>query len=173
MKKIILFLILTVFCFAQRVEIIKQGCNARNIWIPASNSKPITTLTPGSKYNVVASHSDYVKVEIMEGSMHTTKIGYMWTTALNIDNKPISTFTPDMEGKLATVTGAGCAPDGWKGCWLRKKPFKSAETEFAKIKAGAKVKILGHVITYCLLQGTSESNFKQLWVYEPYTKKVE
>jgi len=153
-KMMIIVVILCSVLAAQSLTVTRKGgCSVRDYWVPHPQSAPVCAVNEGATFEIVETHSDWVKVRVEAGSIHTNKVGWMWTGALQL------------EGDTAIVTGAGSCEGDWKGIWLRKGPVKSSKTELAKVKDGADVIILERKVTWYKIQGTPESGFKFKWVY--------
>lgn len=137
MKKfIILFVLVSASLMAKTIEIKSDGAVVYDSekWREA---KKIGSVAKGTKHQVVAEYGDWVKVEVVSGSMHAGKTGYFCA------------FEEFVDLKTCVVVN--------KGLTLRSSPRRNdngtpADTAdddnfIAKVAGGAKFKVIGLVVT--------------------------
>ena len=77
MKKVLaLLIVLSMFLYSEKVMLTKLG-NGREA--PSKNGQWHMYVCPGCVFDVVEEYGDYVFVEILTGTDHVGKKGYIWT----------------------------------------------------------------------------------------------
>ena len=148
MKKVLFVILLIGVLFSEKL-IICQWANARDK-MPFSKSKDIGNVMQGEEYEIVDRYSDYQYVEIIGGSIHKGKKGYMWSERIK-------------NGKVII-----------EGVSLRSEPKYDANNKdkyrIAKIRVGARIRILrpSKVIFYKILVRK-----KLVWVWYRCVKIIK
>ena len=143
MKKLILFLILVFSMIYAETKLTMTICNVRESY--SAKSEKITIIDAGEEVEVLGVYGDYKKVEVIAGSDHVGKIGYMWIKLI------------DEKGGKYYVGGEGTS--------LREKPTKNSK-RIANVAPKAELKILDTEVTWYKVK------YKDIigWVYKSSLK---
>ena len=138
MKKSMLIIItIASFIFGKTITT-TSGLNVREK--PSAKSDVISTVEKGTTLDVIEEYAAYIKVDVLGGTIHKGKTGWMWSE--RIDEK---------KGKVII-----------EGTTLRSSPEKIADSTpadtsddhnfLAKVRVGADVKVIEKKIIWVMIE---------------------
>ena len=140
---LVILSILLVSLMAEQAKI-KDWCNVREA--PAPKATVVTNGFPGQVFDIMDTHGDYYKVEIMDGDKDIGQKGWIWVGKMDLNNSKTEAIIKE------------------PGVTMRTLPNKKGEVICA-INEGASVKVLEVKATwYKFLPG---------WVYKSVVSLIK